>query len=228
MNEMTRSLDDLDVVGYADPPTAELLPSILTPVFRCRSGTAEFILPPHRIQGTSLLGGQTDSEEAFRQLETQGHIQRLAQPQPAKADFVLWIDSDCSVKYEPRKTVRESLQKHAQECIDLAFSALSDRRFNDALDMAQSALSADENSYDAVVVKAVVYTIQKDSTLVDELRQLAKAIDPRHGFDDAVKYAARVVPGAQTPTRKEFFVTELAEIAILLQRAGISAPATGN
>lgn len=221
------SLADLEIVAYADPPPAYLLPSIVAPVFRLRQASHDLVLPPYRFEGNEVVGGALEAEGALKKMVWLKAAFPLSQPIEPQPDHVLWLDLGFEMAYQPRPQVMEHLRQHAAVSLEEAFDALRERRYQKALDLAQTALAADENCYDAVIVKAVVYTVQPNPTFVDELRHLAHAVHPRQDFDEEVKKMSRVVPKPQTsasPSRARW-VTDQTRLNDVLVQNGYSTQA---
>lgn len=216
-------LDEIEIVAH-ESVSPDLLPGILTAIFRLRQAPHDLILPSYRIEGERLIGGALDSEDALEEMVWLKEAVRLPQPIEPRAGYVLWIDERYQVSYEPQTEVLDRLRRRAEQCVAEAIDALEKRRFNAALALAQTAISADEDCYDAVVVKGVVYTVQKNAPFVDELRHLAMAIDPEKDFDYAVKLMSWVVPSSACgdSSDSEFFRTDLEQVRAYLQSAGFS------
>ncbi len=214
-------LDEIEIVAHDSLPR-DLLPSILVPIFRLRKPPHDLIMASYRIEGDKLIGGALDSEDTLEEMVWLKEAVRRREPIEPLADHVLWIDKNYRVYYQPQKEVLEHLREHAEQCVEEAIAALRERRFNVALSLAQTAISANENCYRAVVIKGAVYTVQKNVPFVDELRHLAKAIDPREDFDMAVHWTAYLVPSSVPvgPLGNVIFDTDLQRSEHYLRSAG--------
>ena len=219
-------LAHLEIVAYEDPPPPYLLPSIVAPIFRQRQAPHDLILPPYELEGDEVVGGALDAEGALKKMVWLKAAFRLPQPIEPQPDHVLWLDRGYRLAYEPRPQVLAHLKQHATDSIEEAIDALRERRYQKALDLAQTALAADEDCYGAVIVKAVVYTVQQKPTFVNELRHLARAVGPNRDFDMAVQMMSLLVPKASSATPgKPGWITDWARLDGPLSKGGILAPA---
>ncbi len=214
-------LDEIEIVAHDSMPR-NLLPSVLVSIFQLRQPPYDLIMPSYRIEGDRLIGGALDSQDALEEMVWLKEAVRLPEPIQPLINHVLWMDEDSHVYYRPQEEVLEHLRQRAEQWVAEARDALRERRLDNALTLAQRAISADEDCYDAVVIKAAVYTVQRKASFVEELRHLAKAIDPCEDFDVAVHWTVFLVPSSPPPgpSGREFFQTDIKKVQPFLESAG--------
>lgn len=155
-DDLTISSDALDIVGYADALTVDLLPRVVPPVFRIK-GTDRCIFPPFAIDGGQVCYSAESTTADLDHAIDEGEATRIEQPIPAQVGYRLWISSDGEVRYERSEDATARLRDIAQHSIRRAHQALAANNPDLAVDAAQVALAADEACVDAVLLKAIAY-----------------------------------------------------------------------
>jgi len=178
MPDLAYKLEDLEIVGYADTLDEAVVPQVVPPIFHRKEGADEYLLPPFRLSGSqverAVVGRKIDFESAVHR----GQATPLERPLEARPDHELWIDQKLEPHYEPAKKARRSLGKIARQQIRQAHEALAAGLLDDALFHSQAALSADDGSLDAILIKAIVYSRRHQDNRVKALAEIAEAISP--------------------------------------------------
>jgi len=176
---------DLDIVGYADTLTPDLLPRVVAPIYRRRSQPDQFLLPPFRIEEGSVVGFVRSDGVDFEQAIAEGRATRI-ETIPAIGDHQLWIDRDSLPRYEPRGNVAVYMRTLAKEEVRNAKEALKKGDYEEASRLAQVALAADERCLDALLVKAIVQRRLERQEEVEVLREIAEVVAPNIDFQSWV------------------------------------------
>ncbi len=174
------SLDDLEIIGYADALPADALPEIVTPVFRCKKDHDRILLPPFRLDANFVYGGAWDGVSRWQSLIKTGNMTELNQSIPAKSDHQLWIDEDNQPRYERRSTAHKNLETIASERVVEAQKALAQDNLAAAEQLATTAFNADDRNIDALVVKGAIRKLQGKPRHVAFFASLAHGIAPDH------------------------------------------------
>ena len=172
-------LEDLKIVGYADPPPEYLYPGLVAPLFQELSGERDLIVPPYEFVRNALKGGHRESESVLKKMVWLKTAVKIDQPITPKEGFALWIDEDGCVKYEPKAETLAFLTRYSTEKLSAARKSFENGEDKETLILAQRALNADESCIESVRLMQEVYRKQDNLTFVDELEHLAKSIESR-------------------------------------------------
>lgn len=185
------AIEELEIIGYADALTEDLVPRVVPPVYRPRSTPSVVLMPPFEVSGTVLSRATHITPAAFERAISDEQATRVASVLDAHPDHLLWIDEDMKPHYAPADQARETLTSIAKTRSDAAIRALQGGDLETAAGLAQTAVSADERCLNAVLAKAVLQRIQGNEERVSLLREVARKLDPHLGFDSWVDYCAR-------------------------------------
>lgn len=188
----THAIHDLEIIGYAERLTEDLLPRMVVPVFRFRHEPNEVLMPPYRPETSHIHGGVRGTVLELATAEAQGRFTALESPISAQPGHRLWIDRSFQPRYEPETEARRHLSEIAKQSAAASKEALRENRYEEALDLAQEAISADESCIDAVLTKAIVHRLLGNEGRVALLADVAAAIDPHIDFNSWIDlYQAR-------------------------------------
>ncbi len=187
----TYNLTDLEIVGYSDVLTDDLVPRIVPPIFRLRADPGRLVIPPFRLVDDHVEGGIEGDESDLDRFVGNEQATRIQQPIQARPKHHLWIDEHFKPQYEPDGKVIERLRTVAKQNIPLAWEAVHDRDFDAALQLAQTAIAADESSLDALLVKAVVDKLTGHDDRAAVLSDIAAVTYPGVSFDVLVGECSR-------------------------------------
>jgi hypothetical protein len=169
------SFEDLEIVGYADTLTTDLLPRLVAPIYRRRSKPGEFVIPPFAFEDGKVVGAAQSAEVDFERALADGQATQIKTPLPAKAGYQLWIDRNGAPQYAPAREVSVQLRHLASDHVRKAEEAFRKGSYEEASRLAQVAIAADERCLDALLVKAVV------------LKQEGKQLVPDVDFESQLK-----------------------------------------
>ena len=176
-NSVRHLLVELDLVGYAEALSADLVPRRVAPIFCVRQRPDKVLFPPYRFAGTEVIGVLvTDSDLSAAVLREQAT--RLSRPVPARAGHTLWIDRSMTPHYEPTQVAMLHLARATQINLDRAKKALQAGHLERALDNAQAAISADESCIEALLTKALVHSLRGEEESVAALLGIVKTLAP--------------------------------------------------
>src|SRR5271165_6255592 len=96
------SLDELDVIGYADALPGGRGPAVVPPVFQHRREHERCYVPPFRIAGDWLIEPSCIS---FAEAQELGREERITLPKQfrhqARSEHQLWVDESGNSHYQP-------------------------------------------------------------------------------------------------------------------------------
>jgi hypothetical protein len=156
------SIEQLDVIGCADPPTAAVRPSIVPPVFAFRDRPETGLVPPYSLSAGFVCGATEINRAELSYLQDAGDILLFEKPFRALTDFELWIDESGVPHYGPRADVQEELHSLAMGLLRRAAEDFRKGRFEDADRLCSAAISADDRYLEAFALKAAIRRWQQD------------------------------------------------------------------
>lgn len=220
----THNLADLEIVGYSNVLTVDLVPRIVPPIFRFRSDPARLLIPPFRLVDDHVEGGIEGDESDLDRFVGSEQATRIQPPIQARPVHHLWIDQRFKPHYGAEGKVIERLRAVAKKNIPLAWAAIHKEDFDKALQLAQTAIAADELSLDALLVKAVVDKLTGHDDRAAVLSDIAAVTYPGVSFDALVDecsrtHAAAVAPPVPVPARVGFS-NDFDDLAGYLSRSG--------
>jgi len=80
-------VDDLEIVGYGNVLSDDMLPSIVPPVFRLRSAAKRALLPPYSFNVGFLCNATEVSQSELEDLRVSNEITLFHDVFPARAGF---------------------------------------------------------------------------------------------------------------------------------------------
>ena len=197
------SVEQLEVIGYADSLASVMVPSVVPPVFRFRDDPDRVLVPPFTLHGGFLCGASEITDAEARQLGHKGEMVLFLDPFPASSDFELWI-SQAGPCYESRTTAKKRLMKLAQQFVAQAEIAFRIGDTEGAEQLCSAAVSADDRSREAFAIKAAIRRQQADAEGERLMAELAGASPQQDWFRVLVDHYAsqseigRVPPHSQT------------------------------
>jgi hypothetical protein len=155
-------VEQLEVIGYADPRQSGMLPSIVPPIFRFREQPGRILVPPFSLSAGFLCGASEVDHLEIQELRDAGDVVLFGDQFGAETDYELWIDESHIHHYEARTTARRHLQNVAVQSIQQAKAAFRDGRLAESERFCSAAISADDKFIDAFVLKAAIRRRQQD------------------------------------------------------------------
>ena len=195
-------IDQLEVIGYADSLEPGMLPSIVPPVFRFRAQRDRALLPPYTLNSGFLYGASEVEYVRIQELYEADEIVLFENPFLAKAGFELWIDESTESRYETRSSARSSLQRLANQSIQLAKTAFENGNLAESERFCSSAIAADDKCLDAFVIKAAIRRRENDSAGERLMADLVSPYLNRLSFEKLVDVYAQA-DGQFSPTVPE-------------------------
>lgn len=157
------SVDDLEIVGYADVLDEAMVPSVVPPVFRLKSDNQRIFLPPYSLNAGFLCNAAESSPSALEHLRDSGEVTLIDSPFDARRDFCLWIDQSLEHHYEPLGEAERKMSSIADEEIVHAEAALSRGDLQEAERVSGIAISADDRRVEPLAIKAALCRIRGDA-----------------------------------------------------------------
>ena len=179
-------VDQLEVIGYADVLDQGMLPSIVPPIFRVQGQPERSIVPPFSLNAGFVCGGSEIHSAELEGLRGTGEVVLFNNPFPAKADFELWVDESGQYRYETRILSRANLRRIARESVQRAGTAFGEGRRAEAERYCSSAISADEKSLEAYVIKAAIRVRENDEAGERLMADLVSSYLDRSSFTNLV------------------------------------------
>lgn len=192
MNEQHFQLSTLDIIGYADCLNQVFLPQIVPPIFCMRNKSNRILMPPFRIVGDEVLSSQVGVQSDLERAVLGGQATRLDTRISAQPDYRLWVDETLQPRYEPATTVAARLRQVAREKSTEALRALARNRVEEAMQLAQTAISADDGCLNAILVKALVNQIEGNQACVELLTEMADTIAPGSNLGAWIQFFAEL------------------------------------
>jgi len=189
VKQRTIDLGDLDVVGYAESLTREMVPHVVPPVFRFRDDPHKIVFPPFRIREDRVEGATVGTVADLERFTTCGDVTCI-EPFDAKPDHDLWIDEEMVLRYQPHTTIRGTFSEIVRQRIDEARQAIRDDRLDEAKQALRIAFNADNRFLDVLVLEAVVYRLEGNGGFFEVLQELAEPICEESTFRHLVEWQA--------------------------------------
>lgn len=175
-------IDAMEIVGYADVLTDEMLPSVVPPVYRLRADANRLFVPPYHENGGALYNATEIDSADFASMDVTGDVTSITTaPIPARAGHELWIDEGFAYRYEPAESALANLTDIYNREFANAKAALVRHDFVAAEAHARKATRADDRRYEPFVVRAAIFRVHQDR---EGERLMARLINPRLGADD--------------------------------------------
>ena len=175
------NVEDLQVAGYANVLSQNMLPWIVAPIFRWKADPDRYILPPFYLDaaGTVRNGAEVDTKE-LADLQAAEEITLFAPDAVfnAQQNFELWIDQNFVPHYEPAGVARRKLREIGQQYDLLAQAALRAGNLEQADEFAGVAISADDRLIPPLVIRAVICRVQGNRAGERLMIEMASTIPP--------------------------------------------------
>jgi hypothetical protein len=150
------SVDDLEIVGYANVLSETMLPSVVPPVFRLKADPDRAFLPPYSFNAGFLCNATEVPASELDELRDAGEITLFGGVSPARREFELWVDQSFHWHYQSFDEARRELGRIASEAIKQATDALREGDLPRAERLAGVAISADDRRVEPLAIKAAV------------------------------------------------------------------------
>jgi len=150
------SVDDLEIVGYANVLSETMLPSVVPPVFRLKADPGRAFLPPYSFNAGFLCNATEVPASELDELRDAREITLFDGALPARREYELWVDQSFDWHYQSFDEARRELGRIASEAIKQATSALREGDLPRAERLAGVAISADDRRVDPFAIKAAV------------------------------------------------------------------------
>ena len=190
-------LNALEIIGYADRLVEAFVPQNVPPIFRLKEDPDRIIMPPFRTESHKIVystdGFQSDLDQAVRR----GQATRLDQVIDTQPDHRLWIDESFQAHYEPADTVVETLQQLAKDRVGEALEALAEGRLGKAERLAQTAISADDTCFNAILIKGLVHQLRGDHDSVELLVEIAESMRPGADLQALIDFYSALIMDKQ-------------------------------
>ena len=195
------SVEELNIVGYADVLDETMLPSVVPPIFSLRSDPNRYLLPPYAFNAGYLCNATEVPESEIQGLRNDGEITIFSAVIPARAGFELFVDQDFQQHYEAREIAVKWLAAIASEHILEAEKAFRLGQYERADHLASVAISADDRLLAPLVIKAAVYRANGDHAGEQLMAAIALPAMPDNFFRLCVdSYASPDVPPVKNPS----------------------------
>jgi hypothetical protein len=148
-------IEHLEVIGYSDPRTREMVPSVVPPVFRF-TGEARALVPPYILNGGFVLRPVEIDMDEVLDLAAGRDIILFEQPFPAQADFQLWLDQSFVPRYEYRTQAEENLLALSRQFMHSATVAFRFNNLEESDTQASAAISANPKCVESLALKAAI------------------------------------------------------------------------
>ena len=148
-------IETLKIIGYWDSLAGTIIPRSLCPIY----SKDEKVLDLARLEdnGKFVKGSLVELKYIRTEPEDEPTIFSLLVPPipsiPAQPNYILWIDEDFAIYYEPAETALENFAKLRDEYLQKAFDAGKKGHYGLASILYHRALCADEKSIDALAGK---------------------------------------------------------------------------
>lgn len=143
MSDTLVPLSELEIVGYADVLSKDMVPFIVPPVFRFKD-SEKALLPPFDLVGAYVVDGVPSHISELQRLEEQRRITLLDTVIHAEAEHQLWLDEAMNPQYEPQDDAADHLQEKSLALGKQAIAAFKEGDQDTAARLAAQALAADD------------------------------------------------------------------------------------
>lgn len=157
-------IDAMEIVGYADVLTDEMLPSVVPPVYRLRADANRLFVPPYHENGGALYNATEIDSADFANMAVTGDVTGITTaPFPARAGHELWIDEGFAYRYEPAESALANLTDIYNREFANAKAALVRHDFVAAEAHARKATRADDRHYEPFILRAAIFRLRRDT-----------------------------------------------------------------
>jgi len=194
------SLENLEIIGYANVLGPDSVPHIVAPIFRLRETPDVLLFPPFRLAGTVVLGETRGSLRDMDSFATTGRATRLQEAIPARADHELWIDQQMQPHYDPAVEADATLRRIALDAVKEARAALKQPNLHEAERLCGVAVAADDRLPEPLILMAAIYTLREEFRRVGAMRIVARLHCTDEGFTTGVN---AVLGSLEPPARSD-------------------------
>jgi len=170
------NVDEMEIVGYGNVLSDDMLPSVVPPVFRLRSDVKRALLPPYFFNAGFLCNATEVSQSELQDLRDSNEITLFDDAFPASAGFELWIDQAFQRHYQPRDEANLALRRIAAEGIKNAEEALRLGNLAEAERLSGVAISADDTKLEPLAIRAAIRRIQGNAVGESLMAELAAPV----------------------------------------------------
>jgi hypothetical protein len=193
------SIADVEVVGYADVLKANMLPSVVPPVFRVKDDPDCVLVPPYLLNGNLIWNATELCAEELFSLQHERRVTLFSDAVPARADHELWVDQQFGRHYEPREEADQTLHNIAKRHCELSKQSLAGGDLESAERLSSIAASADDRLIDSLLIKAAIQRLQHNELGVDVLVHLAGPMLGESEFRKLLRVLLEENPAAIIP-----------------------------
>lgn len=194
MPQTTRSLDGLEIIGYADERDESMRPAIVPPVFRSRSKPGIVLVPPFNIHFECVVGGTEIPYAEAEYLHDRQELTFFSKPYPAQHGHQLWLRRNGEDVYQPIAEARKELDQLSGEAIERAETALASGDLDAAELAASEAVLASDQRPEPYAIKAAIRSKRNKPAGVQLMRELAPPAVGLANFDRWFKLYVAIVP----------------------------------
>lgn len=202
------SVEQLEVVGYADAFDTLTVPRRVPAIFSVKSQTDRCVFPPYRLSGPWVIDGALTSTSYLSEMIAQRRATPLPAPREAEPDALLWIDDGLHAHYGPKDQENEILLKAAELRVRNAEAKFRQGDYETALADARWASAAAEESLYAIVLEAAslsrLLALRGESesqidTAITLLRDQAVGLPDSWRFDSELEQIRRAAAPSDPP-----------------------------
>jgi hypothetical protein len=195
------TLDQLEIVGYADVLGPESVPHIVAPIFRFRDDPDTFLFPPFRLVGNEIVGATRGSRLDMVSFVATGQATGIDPAIIPLPEHELWIAQDMRARYEPAVQAEENLRKIAFDAIEGARLALAGGDLVEAERLCSTAVAADDRLPEPLPIKGAIYALRREPERVKAMRIMAGLHCTPQGFDMQVNAILQALGHGQAQDR---------------------------
>ena len=168
---------ELQVIGYLDALALDFVPCVVEPVCQVRGESDVLLGPPYESRGDEVSGTVLWRLD-FEQAVSEGNATRIDPPRQARENYLLWVDSQMKVRYEPEADARGQLNEWVRTSIAAGLRDLAAGRYPAAELQAQMALNANGRCLAALGITAAIQRKLNDGPRLQMLERIVDTIDP--------------------------------------------------
>ncbi|MDJ0840137.1 MAG: hypothetical protein QNK37_26735 [Acidobacteriota bacterium] len=169
----TYALEQLEIVGFADALTEDMVPCVVPPVFRFKDNKEQFLFPPFSIVNRQVETGTIGNRKEFERFLSQEEITPIEPTIPAAANHELWIDMGMEPRYQFYDEKDTNFRRMTALGKRMAEDALKAGDLDKAREACRMAFNANNNDIDVLVLRSLVYERSDESELIEVMQDLA-------------------------------------------------------
>lgn len=213
-------IDQLLVIGYADVLPEGKGPAVVPPVFQLKDQRDKFMVPPFTIVGEWLAGHQAIDLAELKSLSASGEISLLenGKEQEACPDYLLWVDDEGNVAYQPLIEARQGLRLVGMKHLEIATEALKLGEIDRAEKHAGIALGASERDLEPRCILAACYQQRGDAKALQVITKSALSAGfSLRSFETVVAAYAALIPSLHWQARVTIANSEFESLKPVMQ-----------